>query len=163
MNKLAKAKIKISQYSKRLKQAFSGLVAFSIFGFGLPTIAQSGTSSAITGTIVDPARSVIAGAAVTASEVNTGATRTAQSSTTGRFLFSQLNPGTYRISVIAEGFASQESASITVAVGQIAAVNFALSLGGTSQSVPEAMSLTLEVVAHRRPLSVGPSVSLAPA
>jgi hypothetical protein len=135
MKKLAKAKIKISQYSKRLKQALSGLVAFSIFGFGLPTIAQSGTSSAITGTIVDPARSVIAGAAVTASEVNTGATRTAQSSTTGRFLFSQLNPGTYRISVIAEGFASQESASITVAVGQIAAVNFALSLGGTSQSV----------------------------
>jgi len=135
MQKLVKAKIQISQYSKRLKQAFSGLVAFSIFGFGLPTIAQSGTSSAITGTIVDPARSVIAGAAVTASEVNTGATRTAQSSTTGRFLFSQLNPGTYRISVIAEGFASQESASITVAVGQIAAVNFALSLGGTSQSV----------------------------
>ena len=79
--------------------------------------------------------SVIAGAAVTASEINTGATRTAQSDTTGRFLFSQLNPGTYRISVLAQGFAAQQSASITVAVGQIAAVNFALSLAGTSQSV----------------------------
>jgi hypothetical protein len=111
------------------------LVVLAIVGCGLPAIAQSGTSSAITGTILDPAGSVVAGAAVTASEINTGATRTAQSDTTGRFLFSQLNPGTYRVSVLAQGFAAQQSASVTVAVGQIAAVNFALSLAGTSQAV----------------------------
>jgi len=133
--KLAKPKLQISQYSKRLKQLLSSLVVLSILGSGPPALAQSGTSSAITGTIVDPAKSVIMGAEVTASEINTGATRTAQSDITGRFLFSQLNPGTYRISVLAQGFAAQQSASITVAVGQIAAVNFALSLAGTSQSV----------------------------
>src|SRR5665213_3675036 len=121
MMKLAKAKLQISRCSEQLKQLLSGLVVLSILGSGLPAIAQSGTSSAITGTIIDPARSVIAGAAVTASETNTGAMRTAQSDTTGRFLFSQLNPGTYRISVLAQGFAVQQSASITVAVGQIAA------------------------------------------
>jgi hypothetical protein len=135
MMKLAKAKLQFSRCSGQLKQLLSGLVVLSILGSCLPAIAQSGTSSAITGTIVDPARSVIAGATVTASEINTGATRTAQSDTTGRFLFSQLNPGTYRITVLGQGFAAQQSASITVAVGQIAAVNFALSLAGTSQSV----------------------------
>ena len=135
MKKLAKAKLHFSHCLNQLKQLLSGLVVLSALGSGLPAIAQSGTSSAITGTIVDPARSVIAGATVTASGINTGARRTAQSDTTGRFLFSQLNPGTYRISVVAEGFAAQQSASITVAVGQIAAVNFALSLAGTSQSV----------------------------
>jgi hypothetical protein len=98
-------------------------------------MGQSGTSSAITGTVVDPSRSVIVGAAVTASEVNTGATRAAQSDTTGRFLFSQLNPGTYQIEVVAQGFAPQKSASIIVAVGQVAAANFTLSLAGTSQTV----------------------------
>jgi hypothetical protein len=135
MMRLATAKIQISRCSKQLKQLLGGLVVLSILGSGLPALAQSGTSSAITGTIVDPTKSVIVGAAVTASEINTGATRTAQSDITGRFLFSQLNPGTYRISVLAQGFAAQQSASITVAVGQIAAVNFALSLAGTSQSL----------------------------
>jgi hypothetical protein len=135
MIELAKAKIKISRCSEQFKQLLGGLVVLLILGSVLSAIAQSGTSSAITGTILDPARAVIAGAVVTASEINTGATRTARSDTTGRFLFSQLNPGTYRISVLAQGFAVQQSASITVAVGQIAAVNFALSLAGTSQSV----------------------------
>ena len=135
MIKLAMAKIVISHSLKRFGQILGGLVVLSILGSGLPALAQSGTSSAITGTIVDPARSVVAGAGVTASEINTGAVRTAQSDITGRFLFSQLNPGTYRISVLVQGFAAQQSASITVAVGQIAAVNFALSLAGTSQSV----------------------------
>jgi hypothetical protein len=135
MMKLAKAKLQFSRCSDQLKQFLGGFVVLSILGSGLPALAQSGTSSAITGTIVDPAKSVIVGAAVTASEINTGATRTAQSDITGRFLFSQLNPGTYRISVLAQGFAPQQSASITVAVGQIAAVNLALSLAGTSESV----------------------------
>ena len=135
MTKLAKAKLQISRYSEQFRQLLSGLAVLSIFSSGLPALAQSGTSSAITGIIVDPAESVIVGAAVTANEINTGTTRTTLSDATGRFLFSQLNPGTYRISVLAQGFAAQESASITVAVGQIAAVNFALSFAGTSQSV----------------------------
>jgi len=62
-----------------------------------------------------------------------------------------LNPGTYRISVLAQGFAAQQSASITVAVGQIAAVNFALSLAGTSQSVDvsaESGLMSLENAKH---------------
>jgi hypothetical protein len=135
MMKLAKAKLQIRQCSRLSKRFLRGFVVLSILSSGLPAVAQSGTSSAISGTIVDPTKSVIVGAAVTASEINTGATRAAQSDTTGRFLFSQLNPGTYRISVLAQGFAAQHSASLTVAVGQIAAVNFALSLAGTTQSV----------------------------
>ncbi len=135
MNKLAMAKIKISHHLEWFRKLPSGLVVFAMLGSVLPAIAQSGTSSAITGTILDPAGSVVAGAAVTASEINTGATRRAQSDAAGRFLFSQLNPGAYRISVLAPGFAAQRSASVTVAVGQIAAVKFALSLAGASQSV----------------------------
>jgi hypothetical protein len=96
---------------------------------------QSGTSSAITGTVYDPSHSVVAGAAVTASEVNTGASRETIGDSTGQFLFSQLNPGSYQINVTAQGFAAQHSATITVAVGQTASANFTLSLAGTSQSV----------------------------
>src|SRR5271154_4796844 len=96
---------------------------------------QSGTSSAATGVVMDASHAVVAGSTVTAREVNTGAVRTGQTDSSGRFLFAQLNPGTYQIEVIAPGFAIQHSQPIVVAVGQTATANFTLAPAGTSQSV----------------------------
>ena len=70
----------------------------------LPLRAQSGTSSALAGTVADPSGAMIPAAQVKATEVNTGAVRTVQSNADGRFLFSQVNPGTYRIDVRTSGF-----------------------------------------------------------
>ena len=100
-----------------------------------PVHGQRGTSSALTGVVMDGSRAVVAGSTVTAKDVNTGAVRTGQSDSNGRFLFAQLNPGTYQIEVAAQGFAIQDSLPIVVAVGQIATANFTLSPAGTSQSV----------------------------
>jgi hypothetical protein len=97
--------------------------------------AQSGTSSAVTGTISDATGAVVPNAAVTAREISTGSTRTARSNTDGRFLFAQLNPGTWRIVVEADGFGPAESQPASVAVGQTIAVNFTLSPAATSQTV----------------------------
>jgi len=72
---------------------------------------------------------------VIARDVNTGAIRTGQTDSNGRFLFAQLNPGTYEIQVTAPSFATQQSPAIGVAVGQTATANFTLSPAGTSQSV----------------------------
>src|SRR5664280_1138893 len=71
---------------------------------GLRLGAQSGTSSALSGTLVDRSAAAIAGAEVKATEVNTGAVREVKSNGEGRFLFSQVNPGTYRIEVHVTGF-----------------------------------------------------------
>jgi hypothetical protein len=142
-------KLQISQIVIYGKPITKALAAVCLLGMTLPGVGQSGTSSAITGTVDDPSRSVIVGAAVTASEVNTGAARATRSDAAGRFLLSQLNPGTYQIKVVAPGFAPQKSAPIAVAVGQIAAANFTLSLAGTSQSVEvsaEAGLMSLENV-----------------
>jgi len=97
--------------------------------------AQSGTSSAIAGSVADKTGAVIANAQVKAVEVNTGAVRAVQSNADGRFLFSQISPGTYRIEVQAEGFGPAQSQPTSVAVGQTAAVNFTLSPAATSQTV----------------------------
>ena len=72
-------------------------------------LAQSGTSSALTGTIADKSGAVIPNAQVKATEVNTGAVRTVQSNADGRFLFSQVNPGTYRIEVRCRGIRPAQS------------------------------------------------------
>ena len=75
----------------------------------MPVWAQSGTSSALAGSIADKSGAMIPNAQVKATEVNTGAVRAVQSNADGRFLFSQVNPGTYRIEVSAAGFAHGQS------------------------------------------------------
>ncbi len=80
--------------------------------------AQSGTSSALTGSISDVTGAMVPNATVKATDVNTGATRTARSNGEGRFLFAQVNPGIYRITVQADGFGPAESQPATVAVGK---------------------------------------------
>jgi len=87
------------------------------------------------GTLADQRGAVIAGAQVRATEVNTGAVRTVQSNADGRFLFSQVNPGSYRVAVRAAGFGSEQSQPVSVSVGQTATVNFTLLPAATTQSV----------------------------
>ena len=101
----------------------------------LPIWAQSGTSSALAGSVADKSGAIIPNAQVKATEVNTGATRSAQTNADGRFLFSQVNPGTYRIEVHVERFAPGQSQPTSVSVGQTATVNFTLSPASTSMSV----------------------------
>ncbi len=61
--------------------------------------AQSGTSSAIAGTVTDTSGAVVLGASVTATEIDTKATRAGVTDPVGHFLFSQVNPGAYVVTV----------------------------------------------------------------
>ena len=97
--------------------------------------AQSGTSSALAGSVLDPSGAVIPNAQVKATDVNTGSVREVQTNPEGRFLFSQVNPGTYRMEVHAQGFGLGRSQPTIVSVGQTALVNFTLSPAAASQSV----------------------------
>ena len=98
-------------------------------------LAQSGTSSALAGTVADKSGAVIFNAQIKATDVNTGAVRAVQSNPDGRFLFSQVNPGTYRIEVQAQGFGPGQSQPTSVAVGQTITVNFTLSPAASEQTV----------------------------
>jgi hypothetical protein len=97
--------------------------------------AQSGTSSALAGSVLDPSGAVISNAQIKATDVNTGSVREVQTNLEGRFLFSQINPGTYQVEVHAQGFGPGRSQPTIVPVGQTAQVNFSLSPAATSQSV----------------------------
>ena len=97
--------------------------------------AQSGTSSALAGTIVDSTGASVSGAKVTATDVNTKAVRTGETDTSGHYLLSQVNPGTYQVSVASSGFGAAESQPTAVAVGRTVTLNFALSVGSASQTV----------------------------
>jgi hypothetical protein len=97
--------------------------------------AQSGTSSAISGTVTDVKGAVLVKAAVTATNVDTHATRTGETNAAGRFLFSQVNPGTYVVTVSALRFAEQNSRPVLVEVGRTVTLDFTLSVASASQTV----------------------------
>jgi len=111
----------------------SALLILSVAGPAL--LAQSGTSGALTGTVMDGNGAVLPGAAVTETEVESKATRTGQTNGEGRFLFSQINPGTYEITVQAKSFARQTSEPTAVAVGRTVTLNFTLQAASSSQTV----------------------------
>jgi hypothetical protein len=110
-------------------------------------VAQSGTSSAISGTVVDPNGAALPNAEVTAINADTRAARTGQTNAGGLFIFSQLNPGVYTVRVQAPGFSDQTSPLVAVPVGRTVTLNFRLFLSATAQTVEvraDQAMLTLE-------------------
>lgn len=97
--------------------------------------AQSGTSSALSGEVTDVSGAAVSNATVTATDMNTKATRTGTTDSAGHFLFSQVNPGTYQVTVEANGFAISKSEPIAVSVGRTAALNFSLWVQSNNQSI----------------------------
>ena len=112
--------------------AFAAILAFVSAS---STHAQSGTSSALAGTVTDSSGAVVANATITATETDTRAARTSQTNSAGRFLFSQINPGTYQVTVDAPGFARQTSPPAAVDVGRTETLNFSLQIPSASQIV----------------------------
>ncbi|WP_260706764.1 TonB-dependent receptor [Edaphobacter flagellatus] len=98
-------------------------------------LAQSGTSSALTGEIVDSSGAAISSAIITLIDTNTRATRISESDATGHFLFSQINPATYEVTVEASGFAVSKSKPTSVGVGRTVALNFVLQIQSSNQAV----------------------------
>jgi len=108
--------------------------------------AQSGTSSALSGTVTDETGAELPNASVTATNVDTCAIRASRTNADGRYNFSAINPGTYTVTVSADGFAQQRSRPTVVGVGNTAALNFKLAVSSAAESVevkaePELLSL----------------------
>jgi Carboxypeptidase regulatory-like domain len=129
---LSKFEISRTNKASRLRLA-SVFLLLTLFASHVS--AQSGTSSALSGTVADASGAVIAGAEVTMTEVDTRAVRSVHSDASGRFLFSQINPGTYQVEVSAPGFRPQVSSPAAVPVGRTVTLNFALQVSSSVQSV----------------------------
>jgi len=97
--------------------------------------AQSGTSSAISGMVLDAAGAALANADVTAVEIDTRATREEKTDGNGRFLFSEINPGSYTVTVREQGFTSQTSQPVVVGVGRTLTLSFNLALSANVETV----------------------------
>ena len=99
------------------------------------SMAQSSGTGALTGTVTDPSGAIIAGAAVTATNVDTGQTRTTTTDANGAYKFSVLPPGNYKVQFVAAGFKTAEVPSVTVNVTETPVLNHSLEVGAQSEQI----------------------------
>jgi hypothetical protein len=93
-------------------------------------------SSSIVGSVVDPADAVVSGAPVTLNSVDTGAVRTATTDSLGTYRFTEIQPGTYNVTVKAAGFKSETQTGIVVTAQETHnAGKMILALGALTESV----------------------------
>jgi Carboxypeptidase regulatory-like domain len=86
----------------------------------------------ITGTVVDPAGSVVAEAKVTAIRADTGISQSTDTNAAGIFTFANLQVGTYNVTVAATGFNAKAITGVTVDVSQQRVLNFTLAVSGST-------------------------------
>ena len=96
------------------------------------------TGADLQGTVSDATGGVLPGATVTVANVETGLVRTAVADQEGRYRVPALPPGTYRVSAVLDGFAVSTREGLVLVLGQLAAVDFALTVaGGESVTVTD--------------------------
>lgn len=97
--------------------------------------AQTSTQGGVTGTVVDPSGAVIPGAAITIQNKATNATARATTDASGFFNVPLLDPGSYRVSIAAPGFAHYTADNVLVVVGQATSLQPRLALASSSSEV----------------------------
>ena len=101
----------------------------------LSTSVWSQTSGEITGKVADASGAVIPGAEVTATNVGTGAARTGVTSAAGIYRIPLLSPGAYSVKATLTGFKTAVREGITVTVGAVLHIDFALEVGALTETV----------------------------
>ena len=102
---------------------------------GLSCAAQTSATGGISGTVTDPSGALIVGAQITATNQATGATTTVTSSSSGKYLFPLLPPGSYKVEASKEGFKVLTYPSIAVNVTEMEGLNIRLLVGNVNETV----------------------------
>ena len=91
---------------KRLpKILFTLILASVIFGLAQTNSFAQTITATITGEVKDPNGAIVPGATVTATSVETGLSKSAQTNDDGRYTITFLQPGEYNITIEQAGFA----------------------------------------------------------
>jgi hypothetical protein len=101
--------------------------------FHTQAFAQGNAS--LTGTVTDPTGATVAGATVTATNIATNVSDTAQTAGGGLYRFPSLPVGNYKLSVQATGFKSANVENLILTVGQAVTQDINLEVGVATESV----------------------------
>src|SRR5580700_11274129 len=98
--------------------------------FCLPVaVLAQGPGASVTGDVRDPSGAIIATAKVAVRNTATNVTRSTVTDAAGIFVISNLQPGSYEVTVESPGFNKDVRSGLVLEVAEVARVDFALKLG----------------------------------
>lgn len=110
------------------------IVMLCISVFAGVALAQE-TTGVIRGTVTDPSGAVIPGAKVEASGVALGRALAASTDSTGSYIFANVPPGNYTVSISAAGFVTVKQTDVVVEVGRATTVPVKMEVGAVTETV----------------------------
>src|SRR5205085_11649888 len=113
---------------------YAVLLSLILFGASLNAFAQ-GTTSRLTGTVVDASGGAVPGATVTLTNEATNISFTTQTSSSGAYAFDLIPAGTYQVAVEKTGFKRFVSNENVVQINQPTTVNITMQVGEVSAQV----------------------------
>ena len=108
---------------------FAALLVCVLASFGQTPTGQ------MTGAIKDASGAAVPGADVVVSNVDTGVQRNTSSNDEGYYAIPLLPPGNYRLTVRKEGFKPVTRSGLTLAVDQVARIDFTVDVGSITDTV----------------------------
>jgi len=126
----------------RFSRIQSALWAFmAVLALGLAVVAMQKpvfgqeTTGALQGTVKDPSGAVIPGATVTATAPALIGAKVVVTDSAGYYRFANLPPGTYTITVKAQGFDSLKRTGLIIQAGHLPTVDLTMKLGSVNTVV----------------------------
>jgi len=110
------------------------LVAALVFS-GLSASAQSASTGTLSGQVTDAQSAAIPGAALKLTDVSTKIPLSTTSNEAGRYIFVNVPPGTYDLTVTKDGFSTYKASNQQVQVGQVLTINPRMEVGATATTV----------------------------
>jgi hypothetical protein len=108
--------------------------AFLLFSAAISLHGQT-TNGSIQGTVTDPSGGAVAGASVTARNMDTGLTQTTTTTEAGLYSLPNLPPGRYSVTIEAASLKKYSREGVTVATGTAVSLDLPMQLGAVSESV----------------------------
>jgi outer membrane receptor protein involved in Fe transport len=109
-------------------------IVFFAFLFA-PLFSHAQGLGSITGRVTDPNGGAVAGANVTATQADTGFTRSATTDADGLYVIPSLRPAMYNLLVEAKGFSTTRQMEIVLLADQTLTLNINIAVGPTTETV----------------------------
>ena len=112
------------------------VLAASLLSLAWPSAwAQSTSTGRVTGQVTDQQSGAVEGATVVLTDISINTSQTTTTNEVGRYLFLNVHPGTYDLTVTKPGFSQSRVTGRTVAVGFELTLNVTMDVGSTATTV----------------------------
>ena len=123
----------------------------------LLSAAQVRTTGQLSGTVLDPSGAVLGSATVAARDADTGITRSQTTNASGQYVFPDLQPGTYQLTVTAAGFTSAVYNDVVIEAGRSRNLEIKMTMGAASEHVEvSAQGAVLETTTNTLSTTIDP-------